>query len=76
MIVTATEFKTNFGKYLDLLRSEDFYITRNGKTVAKMVNPNVSAVETISGMLAGKLADDYDAKMLREERLAKYEDND
>ena len=41
-----------------------------------MVNPNVSAVETISGMLAGKLADDYDAKMLREERLAKYEDND
>lgn len=37
-----------------------------------MVNPNVSAVESISGMLAGKLADDYDAKMLREERLAKY----
>ena len=72
MIVTATEFKTNFGKYLDMLRSEDNFITRNGKTVAKMVNPNVSAVESISGMLAGKLADDYDAKMLREERLAKY----
>ena len=71
MIVTATEFKTNFGKYLDMLRSEDIF-TRNGKTVAKMVNPNVSAVESISGMLAGKLADDYDAKMLREERLAKY----
>lgn len=72
MIVTATEFKTNFGKYLDMLRSEDIFITRNGKTVAKMVNPNVSAVESISGMLAGKLADDYDTKMLREERLAKY----
>lgn len=72
MIVTATEFKTNFGKYLDMLRFEDIFITRNGKTVAKMVNPNVSAVESISGMLAGKLADDYDAKMLREERLAKY----
>ena len=72
MIVTATEFKTNFGKYLDMLRSEDIFITRNGKTVAKMVNPNVSAVESISGMLAGKLADDYDAKMLREERHAKY----
>ena len=56
MIVTATEFKTNFGKYLDMLRSEDIFITRNGKTVAKMVNPNVSAVESISGMLAGKLA--------------------
>lgn len=76
MIVTATEFKTNFGKYLDMLRSEDIFITRNGKTVAKMVNPNVSAVESISGMLAGKLADYYDAKMLREERLAKYEVDD
>ena len=72
MIVTATEFKTNFGKYLDMLQSEDIFITRNGKTVAKMVNPNVSAVESISGILAGKLEDDYDAKMLREERLAKY----
>ena len=76
MIVTATEFKTNFGKYLDMLRSEDIFITRNGKTVAKMVNPNVSAVESISGMLAGKLADDYDAKLLSEERLAKYEVDD
>ena len=37
-----------------------------------MVNPNVSAVESISGMLAGKLPDDYDAKMLRKERLVKY----
>lgn len=70
MIVTATEFKTNFGKYLDMLRSEDIFITRNGKTVAKMVNPNVSAVESISGMLAGKLADDYDAKMLREKIIS------
>lgn len=69
MVVTATEFKTNFGKYLDLLRSEDIYITRNGKTVAKMVNPNVRAVDTLSGLLAGKLPEDFDAKTLREERL-------
>lgn len=72
MVVTATEFKTNFGKYLDLLVSEDIYITRNGKTVAKMVNPHISAVDSISGLLAGKLQPDYDAKILREERLGKY----
>lgn len=72
MIVTATEFKTNFGKYLDLLSSEDIFITRNGKTIAKMVNPNVSAVDSISGLLAGKLPDDFDVKALREERLEKY----
>ena len=72
MVVTATEFKTNFGKYLDLLLSEDIYITRNGKTVAKMVNPNVRAVDTLSGLLAGKLPEDFDAKHLREERLDRY----
>ena len=72
MIVTATEFKTNFGKYLDLLLLEDIYITRNGKTVAKMVNPNVRAVDTLSGLLAGKLPEDFDAKTLREERLDRY----
>lgn len=28
--ITATEFKTNFGKYLDLALKEDILITRNG----------------------------------------------
>ena len=76
MIITATEFKTNFGKYLDQLQSEDIYITRNGKMVAKVVNPNVSAVDTLSGLLAEKLPDDFNRKQLREERLASYESND
>ena len=35
MIVTATEFKTNFGKYLDLISKEDIFITRNGKNDRK-----------------------------------------
>ena len=72
MVVTATEFKVNFGKYLGLLASEDIFITKNGKTIAKVSNPNISAVDTISGILAGKLPLDYDAKDLREERLRKY----
>lgn len=76
MVVTATEFKTNFGKYLDMLHSEDIFITRNGKTIAKVVNPNVSAVDSISGLLAGKLPENSDAKALREERLGKYEIDD
>ena len=69
MVVTATEFKTNFGKYLDMLPREDIFITKNGKTVAKLVNPRVSAVASISGILAGKAADGLDRKALREERL-------
>ncbi len=71
MIVTETEFKTHFGEYLDLLSQEDIFVTRNGKIVAKIVNPNTSAVESISGLLAGELPDDYDAEDLRTERLEK-----
>ncbi|MBR4908982.1 MAG: type II toxin-antitoxin system Phd/YefM family antitoxin [Acidaminococcaceae bacterium] len=76
MQVTATEFKLNFGKYLEMVVAEDIYITRNGKTVAKMINPNVSAVDSIAGILAGKVFPDTDRHSLREERLAKYEIDD
>ena len=76
MQVTATEFKLNFGKYLDLLLTEDIWITRNGKTVAKMINPNVSAVDSISGVLAGKVYPDVDRHSLKEERLSRYEIDD
>ena len=74
MIVTATEFKTNFGKYLDMLTKEDIFITRNGKTVAKVINPQVSAVDSLRGMLKN-VPSDIDLDSLREERLSKYEDH-
>lgn len=73
MIVTATEFKTNFGKYLEMIAKEDIFITRNGKTVAKVVNPQVSAVDSLRGMLKD-VPSDIDLNSLREERLSKYED--
>ena len=74
MVVTATEFKTNFGKYLEIIAKEDVFITRNGKTVAKVVNPQVSAVDSLRGMLSG-ISSDIDMDALREGRLLKYENN-
>ena len=74
MIVTATEFKTNFGKYLDMVTKEDIFITRHGKTIAKVVNPQVSAVDSLHGMLKN-VPSDLDLDSLREERLSKYEDH-
>lgn len=73
MVVTATEFKTNFGKYLDMITQEDIFITRNGKTIAKVVNPHISAVDSLRGMLKD-VPSDIDLDSLREERLSKYED--
>lgn len=74
MVVTATEFKTNFGKYLELIAKEDIFITRNGKMVAKVVNPQVSAVDSLRGMIGG-ISSDIDMDSLRDERLLKYENN-
>ncbi len=74
--ITATEFKVNFGHYLDLVPTEDIWITRNGKFVARLVNPNVSAVDSISGILKGKVSDDIDRHSLRTERMEHYAVND
>lgn len=74
MIVTETEFKTNFDKYLDMLTKEDIFITRNGKTIAKVINPHFSAVDSLRGMLKN-VPSDIELDSLREERLSKYEDH-
>lgn len=74
MVVTATEFKTNFGKYLELVAQEDVFITRNGKTIAKVINPQVSAVDSLRGLLKNAPSD-LDLDSVREERLSKYENH-
>ena len=76
MLVTATEFKLNLGKYLELVQNEDIWVTKNGKTVANLINPNVSSVDDISGILAGKVPAGIDRHSLREERLSRYEIDD
>lgn len=74
MIISATEFRANFGKYLELVDKEDIFITHNGKTVARVVNPRISAVDSLRGMLKD-VPSDINIDSLREERLSKYENN-
>lgn len=40
MIVSSTEIKNNFGKYLKLLEKEDIIVTRSGSPVAKITRHN------------------------------------
>ena len=72
MIITATEFKKNLGKYFDMVIDDDIWITKNGKTIAKLSYPNSSAVDAISGVLKGKVPYDIDRDTLREERMNRY----
>ena len=76
MQITATELKLNLGRYLDLVLTEDIWISRHGKTIAKLVNPNVSSVDSISGILKGKAPADLDRHSMREERTVRNEMHD
>lgn len=68
MSITATELKNNLGKYLLLSATEDVYITKNGKVVAKLTNPHQDRVE-VAKSLFGILPKDADMKVSKEERL-------
>ena len=67
MSITATELKMNLGKYLALSQTEDIYITKNGKVVAKLSNPNGDRVE-IARSLFGVLPDDLTPEAAEAER--------
>lgn len=72
MIVTATEFKKNIGKYLDIANREDILITKNGKNVAKLTSPKQDRRETAQSLFgilpAGTATED-----VKKERLNRYE---
>ena len=68
--VTATEFKMNFGKYLLMAATEDVYITRNGKTIAKLTAPYQNKLDTVNSLF-GSLPDTMTLEAAKEERLGK-----
>lgn len=74
--ITATDFKTNLGKYLDLVNSEDIHITKNGEDIAVLTapKPKRSWVDDLIGIIPD---DGIDEKEFKAERLAqKYESLD
>jgi prevent-host-death family protein len=72
MIITATEFKSNLGRYLELVDKEDIVITRNGKRIAKLIAANKDKSDILRA-LTGIIPADVSLETAREERLRKYE---
>ena len=70
MSITATELKQNLGKYLLLAETEDVFISRNGRIVAKLTNPYQNRVDAAKALF-GLLPPDVDLDEAREERLNK-----
>ena len=75
MIITATEFKSNVGKFLQLSQGEDILIMKNGKLISKLIKAEQDdkvlrkkeALKRITGFL--EAAKNTDIDRLREERI-------
>jgi len=68
MSITATELKQNLGRYLLLAATEDVYITKNGKVVAKLSNPNQDRVN-MAKSLFGVIPQDITLEEAKNERI-------
>ena len=68
MSITATELKNNLGKYLMLAATEDIFITKNGKVVAKLSNPHQDRVD-MAKSLFGILPADITLEKAKTERF-------
>ncbi|MDR2063916.1 MAG: type II toxin-antitoxin system Phd/YefM family antitoxin [Candidatus Nomurabacteria bacterium] len=70
MIVTATDFQNNFGKYLKLAEKDDLQITKNDKIVGFFTKQKNKKEDPLDGLLGViKLPPDFDERKFEEERL-------
>lgn len=68
MVITATELKRNLGKYLQLAAKEDIFITRSGKVIARLSNPQRDRID-IAKSLFGIIPSDVTLAETKEDRL-------
>jgi prevent-host-death family protein len=68
MQISVTELKTNPGRYIDLVKDGDIYITRNGKRVARLTDMRGNRLEAARALF-GILPPHVDLDASRQERL-------
>ncbi len=72
MSITATELKANLSKYLLMAATEDIFITRNGKIIAKLTSPYQNKIDIVENLF-GSVPATITLEKSQEERLKKYE---
>jgi antitoxin (DNA-binding transcriptional repressor) of toxin-antitoxin stability system len=70
MLITATELKANIGRYLDTVGSEDIFVSRKGKIIAKISNPTKNKVSLLDSLVGIAEGVSLSAEEARAERLA------
>lgn len=71
MEISATEFKTNFGKYLAMAGQHEIYITKKGRAVAKLSSPTQDRVAMLDSLVGIAENQTLSLDELREERLSR-----
>ncbi|MDR0863578.1 MAG: type II toxin-antitoxin system prevent-host-death family antitoxin [Candidatus Symbiothrix sp.] len=69
MIISATEIKNSFGKYLKIAEKEEVIIVKNGVQVARLIGMD-KTVSFLSDQLVGIIPKDVDEKAIKNERLS------
>ncbi len=69
MQITATELKTNMGKYLSMASRRDIYITKNGQRIAKLTNPSPDRVAMLDSLVGIVKDEGMSLDDLKKERL-------
>ena len=65
MIISATEFKVNLGKYLDMAKHEEILITKNGKAIVKLTSiadGKLAALDSLAGIMESEADDAAEPK--------------
>jgi hypothetical protein len=68
-------FRADIGRYPAPAGATDIFITKHGKTVAKLSAPDLNAVDLLGGLLSWRHVVDPDSCSLRDLRLEKNEKN-
>ena len=68
MSITATELKSNLWKYLDQAATEDIYISKNGKIIAKITSPYKNKLDIVKE-LYGSIPNTVTLEDAQKERL-------
>jgi antitoxin (DNA-binding transcriptional repressor) of toxin-antitoxin stability system len=71
MVITATELKSNMGRYLDAVFEDDVYVTKNGKVVARLSSPIQDKQAILDSLVGITASNPVSLEEAKRERLAR-----
>jgi len=71
MQITATELKTNIGRYLVLAEKQDIVVTKNNKPIAKLTNVQEDKISILDSLIGIIPDNGFALEDAKDERLAR-----